>query len=121
MAVLNPYFSGQGGQDGANQGAPSPFSTAGAYYAYGLINANHYDQEVVNYFLEGFRNSGQNEAIQHGVCLGLGLTAMATNNEGVYEELKNALFNNADSAVIGEAAGYGLGLVMMGSAHEDAI
>lgn len=46
---------------------------------------------------------------------------MATNNEGVYEELKNALFNNADSAVIGEAAGYGLGLVMMGSAHQDAI
>lgn len=46
---------------------------------------------------------------------------MATNNESVYEELKNALFNNADSAVIGEAAGYGLGLVMLGSAHEGAI
>lgn len=75
----------------------------------------------MNYFLDGFRNSGQNEAIQHGVCLGLGLTAMATNNEEVYEELKNALFNNADSAVIGEAAGYGMGLVMLGSAHEGAI
>lgn len=57
MAVLNPYFVGQGGQ------APSPFSTAGAYYAYGLIHANQYNQEVVDYFLDGFRNSGQNEAI----------------------------------------------------------
>jgi 26S proteasome regulatory subunit N2 len=75
----------------------------------------------VNFFLEGFRNSGQNEAIQHGVCLGLGLTAMATSNEAIYEELKNTLYNNADSAVIGEAAGYGIGLVMLGSADERAI
>jgi len=31
------------------------------------------------------------------------------------------LFNNADSAVIGEAAGYSLGLVMLGSADDNAI
>lgn len=55
------------------------------------------------------------------MCLGLGLTAMATNNGNVYEERKNTLFNNADSAIIGEAAGYGLGLVMLGSANEGAI
>lgn len=46
---------------------------------------------------------------------------MATNNETIYDELKNALFNNADSAIIGEAAGYGMGLVMLGSANEGAI
>jgi 26S proteasome regulatory subunit N2 len=46
---------------------------------------------------------------------------MATNNESIYDELKNALFNNADSAIIGEAAGYGMGLVMLGSANENAI
>lgn len=46
---------------------------------------------------------------------------MATNNESIYEELKNTLFNNADSAIIGEAAGYGMGLVMLGSANENAI
>ncbi len=120
MAVLNPYFTGQGIDAGAG-GATSPFSTAGAYYAYGLINANQYSQEVVNYFMDGFRNSGQNEAVQHGICLGLGLTAMGSGNESVYDELKNTLFNNADSAVIGEAAGYGMGLVMLGSANEGAI
>lgn len=46
---------------------------------------------------------------------------MATANEAIYDELKNALFNNADSAVIGEAAGYGVGLVMLGSGDERAI
>ena len=46
---------------------------------------------------------------------------MATKNETIYEELKNVLYNNADSAVIGEAAGLGMGLVMLGSADEKAI
>lgn len=36
MAILNPYFTGAAGPE---QQA-SPFSTAGAYYAYGLIHAN---------------------------------------------------------------------------------
>lgn len=46
---------------------------------------------------------------------------MATKDEQVYSDLKNVLFNNADSAVIGEAAAYGMGLVMIGSANEGAI
>jgi 26S proteasome regulatory subunit N2 len=46
---------------------------------------------------------------------------MATQNHTIYEELKNVLFNNADSAIIGEAAGYSLGLVMLGSADQGAI
>jgi 26S proteasome regulatory subunit N2 len=46
---------------------------------------------------------------------------MATKNQEIYDELKNVLFNNADSAVIGEAAGYSLGLVMLGSANDEAI
>lgn len=46
---------------------------------------------------------------------------MATSNESVYNDLRDVLFNNADSAVIGEAAGYSLGLVMLGSADGKAI
>ena len=46
---------------------------------------------------------------------------MATNNEQIYDELKNVLYNNADSAVIGEAAGLGMGLVKLGSACPKAI
>lgn len=40
LTVLNPYFTGGGSQ-------PSPYSTAGAYYAYGLVHANQYNEEVV--------------------------------------------------------------------------
>jgi 26S proteasome regulatory subunit N2 len=46
---------------------------------------------------------------------------MATNNQQIYEDLRDVLFNNADSAIIGEAAAYAMGLVMLGSANEDAI
>jgi hypothetical protein len=75
MSILQPYFTGIGaGPDQVN----SPYSTAGAYFAYGLIHANYYQEETFNYFMDGYRNSGQNEAVQHGVSLGLGLVAMAT-------------------------------------------
>ena len=46
---------------------------------------------------------------------------MATNNADVYSELKQVLFGNADSAIIGEAAGYGMGLVMVGAADQESI
>ena len=46
---------------------------------------------------------------------------MATNDDNIYEQLKNTLFNNADSAIIGEAAAYGMGLVLTGSGREGAI
>lgn len=55
------------------------------------------------------------------MSLGLGLVAMATNNTEVYDELKENLYNNADSAIIGEAAGYGMGLVMIGAADQESI
>lgn len=55
------------------------------------------------------------------MSLGLGLVAMATNNSEVYDELKENLYNNADSAIIGEAAGYGMGLVMIGAADQESI
>jgi len=42
MAVLNPYFTGHGIDGGNANATPSPYSTAGAYYAYGLIHANQY-------------------------------------------------------------------------------
>ena len=46
---------------------------------------------------------------------------MATKNAEVYEQLKNTLYANADSATIGEAAAYSMGMVMLGSADERAI
>lgn len=57
----------------------------------------------------------------HGVSLGLGLVGMATKNTEVFTELKQTLYNNADSAIIGEAAAYGMGLVMIGASDQESI
>lgn len=46
---------------------------------------------------------------------------MATKNPDIFTELKQVLYNNADSAIIGEAAAYGMGLVMIGAADQESI
>lgn len=58
------------------------------------------------------------QVTQHGACLGLGLAGLGTNNAELFEELKNILYT--DSAVAGEAAGLGLGLLAVGSATDKA-
>jgi 26S proteasome regulatory subunit N2 len=56
--------------------------------------------------------------VQHGACLGLGLAAMGTADEEICEDLKNVLYT--DSAVTGEAAGIGMGLLLVGTVSEKA-
>merc|ERR1719502_1045916 len=85
----------------------------------GLIHANHFDQETNAYLLNQLHQAQASEVLQHGACLGIGLTCMATANEMIYEELKQTLYT--DTAVAGEAAAYAIGLVMMGSASQRAI
>lgn len=58
------------------------------------------------------------QVIQHGACLGLGLAALGTADEDIYDDIKNVLYT--DSAVAGEAAGIGMGLLMVGTASEKA-
>jgi 26S proteasome regulatory subunit N2 len=58
------------------------------------------------------------QVIQHGACLGLGLAALGTADEEIYDDIKNVLYT--DSAVAGEAAGISMGLLMVGTASEKA-
>jgi 26S proteasome regulatory subunit N2 len=58
----------------------SVYSEGGALYAMGLIHANH-GADALEYLKNTLRNN-RNEVIQHGACLGLGLAAMATCDEG---------------------------------------
>ena len=58
------------------------------------------------------------QVIQHGACLGLGLAALGTADEDIYEDIKTVL--QTDSAVAGEAAGISMGLLMVGTASEKA-
>ncbi len=67
----------------------------------GLIYAN-----------KGGSGGGNNEIVQHGSCLGIGLAAVATGNEDLFEFLRAVLFT--DSAVTGEGASSAIGLLMLG-------
>lgn len=108
MNLLQPYLP-QGGT------SASPYSESGALYALGLIHANKGgagDSATITYLSEALRNGGNNEIVQHGACLGIGLAAMATGNEELFESLRAVLFT--DSAVAGEGAAFGIGLLMLG-------
>ncbi|KAG0170052.1 proteasome regulatory particle base subunit [Apophysomyces sp. BC1021] len=111
MNLLAPYLP----QEGVS--GSSSYSEGGSLYALGLINANH-GSDVLDFLKNALKNA-QSDIIQHGACLGLGVAGMATDNEDIYNELKNALFS--DSAVAGEAAGLAMGLVMLGTASHEAI
>lgn len=95
----------------------SVYSEGGGLYALGLIHANH-GLAITDYLSKELRNNS-NEVVRHGGCLGLGLAAMGNANEEVYSLLKENLFQ--DDAVIGEAAGIAMGLVMVGTRSSNAI
>lgn len=98
-------------------GPGSGYSEGGGLFALGLIHANH-GGAITEYLLNQLKDA-TNEMVRHGGCLGLGLAAMATHRQDVYEQLKFNLYQ--DDAVTGEAAGIALGLVMLGSKSASAI
>ncbi|XP_048439195.1 26S proteasome non-ATPase regulatory subunit 1 homolog A-like [Pyrus x bretschneideri] len=111
-SLMAPYLP----QGGAGGGGGSPYSEGGALYALGLIHANH--GGGIKEFLRDSLRSTNVEVIQHGACLGLGLSALGTADEEIYDDIKNVLYT--DSAVAGEAAGISIGLLMVGTASEKA-
>lgn len=100
-----------------DSGPGTGYTEGGGLYALGLIHANH-GAAITDYLLNQVKDA-PNEATRHGGCLGLGLAAMGTNRQDVYDQLKLNLFQ--DDAVTGEAAGIAMGLVMLGSASANAI
>lgn len=98
-------------------GPSSGYSEGGGLYALGLIHANH-GANIIDYLL-GQLKDAQNEMVRHGGCLGLGLSAMGTHRQDVYEQLKFNLYQ--DDANTGEAAGIAMGMVMLGSKNAPAI
>ncbi|TRM60265.1 armadillo-type protein [Schizophyllum amplum] len=93
------------------------YSEGGSLYALGLISAGC-GSGVVGYLRDALK-AAQGEVVQHGAALGLGVAAMGSNSMDAFEDLKNLLF--MDSAVAGEAAGFAMGLVMLGTAAEDPV
>lgn len=95
----------------------SIFSQGGALYAYGLIHANH-GADALPYLHEKFQEA-QEEVVQHGGALGLGIAGMATGSEEIYGSLKDCLYT--DSALNGEAVGLSMGLIMLGTGNVKAL
>lgn len=110
MNILGPYLP----QPGVESGIPGAvYSEGGALYALGLINAGCGSGRQVEGYLRDALKATQNEVVQHGAALGLGVAGMGGKSLEAYEDLKQTLFH--DSAVSGEAAGYAMGLVMLGT------
>jgi 26S proteasome regulatory subunit N2 len=110
--LLEPYLPRQSGFSSG-----SIFSQGGALYAYGLIHANH-GADALEYLRKQFTQA-EEEVIQHGGALGLGIAGMATGSEEIFENLKTVLF--ADSALNGEAVGLAMGLIMLGTGNVKAL
>jgi 26S proteasome regulatory subunit N2 len=109
LALMQSYLPKESG--------PSGYSEGGGLYALGLIHANH-GANIIDYLLQQLKDA-QNENVRHGGCLGLGLAAMGTHRQDVYEQLKFNLYQ--DDAITGEAAGIAMGMVMLGSKNAAAI
>ncbi|KAF4120387.1 26S proteasome regulatory subunit N2 [Geosmithia morbida] len=110
--LLEPYLPRAGGL-----GSGSVFSQGGALYAYGLIHANH-GADALEYLDHQFTYA-EDEVLQHGGALGLGIAGMATGDTYIFDKLKDILFQ--DSALNGEAVGLAMGLIMLGTGNAKAI
>ena len=111
--IMRAYLPG-------GENAKSIYCIGGAYYAIGLMNAGNNDPELMAFFNEALNSPGNNkEPIQHGLYLGIGLLAMATHDQDLYERVREGIYS--DDAIIGEAAGYAVGLIMAGSKDAGAI
>jgi len=107
--LLQPYLPSNRNVSG------SPYSEGGALYALGLVHANRggfSKSTVIDLLTDAIHQAGNSEPLQHGACLGIGLAAMGTGDPHLYNELKTILF--FDSAIAGEAAAYGIGLLLAG-------
>ena len=68
----------------------------------GLIHANH-GGEMIDYLLSQLRDA-TSDVVRHGGCLGVGLAAMGTARQDVYDQLKHCL--ELDDAVTGLCSCY---------------
>lgn len=94
------------------------FVLGGALYALGLIFANYnWDENVIVKVMGTLRNPRilMQIPVMHGACLSLGLISMGSCNKQHYEQLRKILY--LDIPEPGEASGYAMGLVMLGSGY----
>lgn len=108
-----------------NKNTP-PYALGGGLYALGLIYANYpWEQEVVNRVLSHLQESNS-PIVKHGACLSLGLIKLGSQDLNLYGKIRQVLFdstpeNDKPKPESGEAAGYALGLLMLGIGPSEII
>ncbi len=124
MHLLQPYLptdpspNDDGGPPVAVS-ATGGYAEGGSLYALGLIHGSHAGSSAeqrlttTEFLRNHLRASHANEVISHGAALGVGLTALGSADLGIINELKEVVYT--DSAVAGEAAGYAIGMVLVGT------
>ncbi|CCH61735.1 hypothetical protein TBLA_0F01930 [Henningerozyma blattae CBS 6284] len=118
MKTMRPYLPG------SFSTSNSRYIKGGSLYGLGLIYAGA-GRDVIDYLknqiIDNTANSGDEDVdvLLHGASLGMGLAAMSTSDNEIYEILKEVLYN--DSAISGEAAALGMGLTMLGAGSESSI
>jgi 26S proteasome regulatory subunit N2 len=114
LNILGPYLPQPGGESNV---PGATYSEGGALYALGIINAGC-GSDVINYLRDALK-SAQKEVVQHGAALGLGIAGMGSKSVDAFDDLKTVLFT--DSAVSGEASGFAMGLIMLGTAAAEPV
>ncbi|WVQ77147.1 hypothetical protein IAR50_006830 [Cryptococcus sp. DSM 104548] len=107
--IVKPYLPGGS--------APNKYSEGGALFALGLIYAGRV--EFIEEELKKGLADTNDPVVQHGAALGMGVSALASADEELYEQIRPILFQ--DEATAGEAAGLSMGLIMLGTASEKAL
>ncbi|EGR26895.1 proteasome regulatory complex component protein, putative [Ichthyophthirius multifiliis] len=104
-----------------NTNPPNFYSNGGSLYGIGLMDVGKKTPELIKYFTEIIKNPQHNnqEAIVHGACLAIGLSGLASEDEQLFEQLKDVMLIN--NAVTGESAALAIGLIMAGTNNENAI
>lgn len=102
LQVLQPFLQ---------KGTPQ-YAFGGGLYALGLIYANYlWEPRVIEIVSSTIKNTNS-FVVKHGGCLALGLIAMGSQNETYYNQVIDILYENLPEA--GEAAGYAIGMIMLG-------
>ncbi|KZS89549.1 hypothetical protein SISNIDRAFT_526918 [Sistotremastrum niveocremeum HHB9708] len=99
MELFGPYSPGAEGAGAAG----GPYSEGGTLYALGLVNAGHGSGRVMETYLIEKLKAANQDPVQHGASLGLGVADMGAGKTEAYDALKETLYT--DSAVGGGAAG----------------
>lgn len=96
-----------------------PYQEAGALYALGLIYSPlgaTRDRRTIQYLEENLQKFSTNVQMVHGASLGIGLTAMGLQDEGLYDALFTCV--TGMDAVAAEGASVGVGMLMLGSGND---